>query len=182
MNKKPIAEPHRLVRVLREWSEKYPQGMRVLRCSKSHNPVGFYALYPVARESEKNFFLPPRKSLYLSTTSEQDPMVMAKSGDKSCTCVHLRSWYIDSPYRKKDYFCQLLEDAKYTLRKMQADFSNLCDIYTLPLHPADEPLASAMGFQKISQDSQISICWMYLPLDNYLALDIYKAASILKFE
>ncbi|MEM7555873.1 MAG: hypothetical protein AAF378_17605 [Cyanobacteria bacterium P01_A01_bin.84] len=182
MNRKVITAPNRLIHILREWADKYPKGMRVLRCSKTQNPVGFYALYPVAKESEQNFFLPPRKSLYLSTDSEVDPMTMALPGDKNCTCVHLRSWYIDSPYRKKDYFCKLLQDAKQTLREMQTDFPYLCDIYTLPLHPADEPLASAMGFQKISQDSQISICWMYLPLDKYLALDINQAASNLKFE
>jgi hypothetical protein len=65
---------------------------------------------------------------------------------------------------------------------MQVDFPNLCDIYTIPLHPADQLLASALGFQKTTQDPQLPLSWMYIPLDKFLAIDFEQAVSNLKFD
>lgn len=61
-----------------------------------------------------------------------------------------------------------------TLRKMQRDFPNLCDLHTLIVHPSYETMALALGFQKmgqqISRDPQLY--WGYQALDRYLTLDI----------
>jgi hypothetical protein len=40
------------------------------------------------------------------------------------------------------------------------------------IHPSYEQQASALGFQLMSRDRQLSLYWMYLPLDRFLALDI----------
>jgi hypothetical protein len=182
MNKKTTALPHRIARILRTWAQQYSTGMRVLRRSDTQEPVGFYVLYPVASESEENFFLPPRNSLHLSSASETDPMKMALLGDRHCTSIFIRSWQIDLRYKQLINLCEFLKDAKQTLTRMQADFPNLCDMYTLPLHPADEQLASALGFHKTSQDSQLSLYWMYISIDKFLALDVEQAVSVLKLD
>jgi hypothetical protein len=182
LNRTTTAVPQRIARLLRTWAAQYPTGMRVLRRSDTHNPVGFYVLYPVAPESEENYFLPPSKSLYLSVATENDPITMAVPGDFNCTFVHARSWLIDAPFNQPANLSLLLEDAKKTLIRMLQDFPNLCDVYTLPIHPAEEQLASALGFHKTVQDPQLSLYWTYTPLDKYLALNIEQVLSSLKFD
>ncbi len=182
MNKKTTSVPQRIARKLRTWAKQYSKGMRVLRRCDTQAPVGICILYPIACESEENFFLPPSKSLHLSTASQTDPFNIAKPGDEDCTSLFIRSFQIDSQYQQHSNFCQLLEDARQTLTKMQADFPNLCDLYTLIIHPSAESLALAMGFQKTSQDPIMSLYWMYMALDKYLTLDIKQAISNLKLD
>jgi hypothetical protein len=181
INKKPTVIPHRIARILRTWAAKYSKGMRVLRRCDNLQPVGFYILYPVSQESEESFFLPPSKSLFLNTNVETDPLQMAVAG-LECTSIHVRSWQIDFSYKKAANICQLLKDVTNTLSEMQADFPNLCDMYTIPLHPADQLLASALGFQKTTQDPQLPLSWMYIPLDKFLAIDFEQAVANLKFD
>lgn len=182
MNKKTTALPHRIARILREWAELYPPGMRVLRRCDTEDAVGFYVAYPVAPESEAKFFLPPRHSLHLSAEWESDPFQVATKGDRHCTSIFIRSWQIDLPYKNLINVCEFLKDVQKTLICMQADFPNLCDMYTLPLHPGDEQLASALGFQKTNQDLLLSLNWMYVALDKYLSLNIEQTVSGLKFD
>ncbi len=180
MNKKATAAPQKIARILRNWAGKYSTGMRVLRRCDTQDAVGFYVFYPTARESEENFFLPPSKSLHLSIASEIDPITMAIPGDNDCTSIFVRSFQLDSRYQQHSSMCQLLADAQQNLMGMQSDFPNLCDLYTLAIHPNSEKLATAVGFQKTSQDPQLSLYWMYLALDKFLSLDIEKAVSLLK--
>jgi hypothetical protein len=182
MNKKTTALPHRIARILREWAQQYPTGMRVLRRSDTQDAVGFYILFPVARESEANFFLPPRNSLHLSATWDTDPFQIAVVGDRYCTSIFVRSWQIDSTYKQQINVCVFLKDVQKTLIQMQADFPQLCDMYTLAMHPGDEQLATALGFQKTNQDPLLPLHWMYIPLDKYLSLNIELAVSVLKFD
>ncbi|BAY24821.1 hypothetical protein NIES2100_46180 [Calothrix sp. NIES-2100] len=182
MNKKATALAHRIVTILRGWAELYPQGMRVLRRSDTQDPVGFYILYPVARESEANFFLSPRKSLHLSTSGDIDPFQIAKIGDRNCTSVFVRSWYIDLPYKQLINVREFLKDVQKKLVHIQTDFPNLCDMYLLVIHPNDEQLVSALGFHKTNQDPLIPLYWMYIPIDKYLSLDIDQIVSGLKFD
>jgi hypothetical protein len=172
----------RTAAALRMWAEQYPTGMRVLRRRDNQNPVAFYLFYPVTRESEKNFFLPPHKSLYLSSNYDKDPMTIASPGDQDCTSVFIRCWQIDSSYKQLSNICKLLNDGKNTLIQMQADFPNLRDIYALPIHPAQEQLATAVGFQKTTQQPYQSLCWMYMALDTYLNFDFEQALSVLTFD
>ncbi|BAZ39232.1 hypothetical protein NIES4101_51840 [Calothrix sp. NIES-4101] len=182
INKKNTIVPHRIARILRTWANHYPTGMRVLRHPDTQNAVAFYILYPVAAESEEIFFLPPGKSLYLNTDLEIDPIKMAQPGDTSCTSLHVRGWQIDFPYKNHNSIQQLLTDAIKTLGVVHKDFPNLCDIYTLPMHPADQQLASALSFQNTTPDQMRSLCWMYIALDKFVSIDIERAMSTLKFE
>ncbi len=181
MNKKTTAVPQRIARILRNWSAQYPTGMRVLRREDNQEPIGFYVLYPTTRESEGKFFLPPSKSLHLSIDNEIDPIQMAKPGDRNCTSIFVRSCQIDTPYQNSDRFCLLLTDSQAILQQMQADFPNLCDLYTLAINPAAEQLASAVGFQKTGCDPHSSLYWMYMALDTFLTQDMEAAISSLNF-
>lgn len=181
MNSNTTAVPHKIAKLLRLWAGKYPDGMRVLRrCDTSH-PVGFYLLYPTSTESEENFFLPPSKSLHLSSASDIDPFKMATPGDPDCTSVLLRSWMIDAPYRNWENVCRFLADVQQTLVRMQGDFPNLCDFYSIIIHPRYEELAWVLGFQKIGHDPKSSVYWVYTAVDQFLTLDIEETISKIEF-
>jgi len=173
MNNSLEIVPHRITRLLRRWAKQYSTGMRVLRRTDNLNPVGFYLMYPTAPESEITFSSSPTKGLHLTSTHDTDPFTLATPGDPDCTAVFIRSWMID-PLYIDEYRSLFLADAQNTLRRMQQDFPNLCDLHTLIIHPSYEAMAIALGFQKIglqtSRDTQIY--WMYQALDRYLALDI----------
>ncbi len=171
---------HKITRVLRRWAQQYPKGMRVLRRSDNLNPIAISVLYPVASESEFNFFQPPSKSFYLTTDSDVDPFQMAKQGDQECTAVYVRAWIIDTAYLNGMSLYLLLEDTRKTLGQMQSDFPNLCDVYSLVIHPMYEELRLALGFQKICQDTQRSYSWIYLGLDRFLEMDFKQALATLK--
>lgn len=176
MNRNQEALPHRITQLLRIWAEQYAGGMRVLRRCDNLNPVGFYLLYPTAKESEPHFFGSPNQGLHLSKLTDVDPFKMALPNDAECVSIFIRSWVIDPVYLEK-YRLVFLQDAQLTLRQMQKVFPNLCDLYTLIIHPGYEELASALGFQKTSCQTQLSVYWMYLALDRFLGLDIEKAVS-----
>lgn len=181
MNNTTTNVPHKIKNILRQWATQYPLGMRVLRrCDTSH-PVGFSALYPIAPESEENFSLPPSKSLHLSSASEIDPLKMAIPGKDDCTCVIARSWIIDTPYKNWHNVRRFLEDLQQTLTRMQADFPNLCDFYTIAIHPSYEQLAKPLGFQKMGADPKRPLYWLYVAVDQFLALDIEEVISKLEF-
>ncbi len=181
IDNKSIVIPQRIARILREWAMLYPVSMRVMRRCDTQNAVGFSILYPVAKQSEDNFFMSPRKTLYLGTDIEVDPIKMAPPQDLECNAIQVRAWQIDFPYKSKSNIEMFLIDAQNTMITMQADYPNLCDIYTIPLHPADQQLAYALGFQNISQDQQASLNWMYIALDRFLALNIPQLLSNLNF-
>jgi hypothetical protein len=172
MNRNTEAVPHRITGLLRSWANHYNQGMRVLRRCDNLNPVGIYVLYPTASQSDVKFFSSPTKGLHLSAVNEVDPFQMAVPGDPTCVSVFIRSWMIDPAYPNPAYVITFLQDAQQTLRHMQQDFPNLCDLYLLVIHPQYEALPSALGFQKTSREASPSVYWMYLALDRYLALDI----------
>jgi hypothetical protein len=182
MNRRATAVPHRIANILRHWAEKYPKGMRVLRRYDTLHPVGFYAVYPTAPESVENYFLPPSKSLHLSATTEIDPFTMAMPGDLNCTSVFIRSWQIMSAYKQLTHVCTFLKDLQETLVLIQADFPKLCDIHTLSIHASSEAIASAVGFQKTSQDPLLPVCWLYMPIEKFLAVNIQEAIASLTFD
>lgn len=173
MNRSLEIVPHRITRLLRRWASQYPTGMRVLRRTDNLNPVGFYLLYPTAADSEITFSSSPTKGLHLASMNEVDPFVLATPGDPDCASVFIRSWMIDPLYLEQ-YRVLFLQDAQITLRKMQQDFPNLCDLYTLIVHPSYEALALALGFQQMGQHTSrdTQLYWMYQALDRYLALEI----------
>lgn len=171
--------PQRIARILRQWAHEYPTGLRVLRRCDNMNPVGVSILYPTASESEDVFFRPPAKSFYMTSNLEVDPVQMAQPGDKNCVAVYIRSWLLDPAYLKRPYICELLKDTQTTLRQMQKEFPNLCDLYSPVIHPLYEELRMALGFQKTCEEHR-PFYWVYLSLDRYLELDIEQAISTLR--
>jgi hypothetical protein len=182
MNNNTATIPQNIARWLRVWAQRYSTGMRVLRRSDNLNAIGFSVFYPTAPESEGCFFQAPTLSLHLSSARDTDPILMATPGDPNCTSVLIRSWAIDRPYNQTPQLRQLLTDNQQTLKQMQADFPNLCDLYALIFHPSYEPLIEALGFQKISQDPRRSIYWVYLAIDRFLELDFPQVLSKLNFD
>lgn len=176
------AVSHKVSRCLRKWSAAYPNGIRVLRRSDTLNLVAVSVLYPVASESEVHFFQPPSKSFYLTTDGEVDPFKIAVVGDPDCTSVYVRAWTIDLAHLNASSLCDFHEDTRQALIQMQADFPNLCDIYSMVIHPIHEELRQALGFHKICQDNQRSYYWVYLGIDRYLAADIKQAVTRLKLK
>ncbi|MEL6554993.1 MAG: hypothetical protein AAFQ63_16235 [Cyanobacteria bacterium J06621_11] len=176
MNRSLEVVPHRITRLLRQWASQYSTGMRVLRHAETLNPVGFYLLYPTTAESEVTFSSSPTKGLHLASMNDTDPFGLAMPGDETCNAVFVRSWMIDPVYLEQ-YRVFFLQDAQDTLQKMQKDFPNLCDLYTLIIHPSYEAMAKKMAFQEIGTQTHrdTQLYWMYQALDRYLALDLPKA-------
>ncbi|MCE2885872.1 MAG: hypothetical protein ACK6CP_21740 [Pseudanabaena sp.] len=173
LNRNNDAVTYRIANILRDWASQYAAGLRVLRRSDNQNPVGFYAFYPTKRESEIKFFEPPSRGLHLSQVSDIDPFQMALAGDEACQSIFVRSWVIDSEYRQASQ-PSLLLDSQQTLQRMQQDFPNLWDMYTLIIHPNYAALAGALGFQKTSSDPKMPLYWMYQAVDRFLKLDMQK--------
>ncbi|MGD1942026.1 MAG: hypothetical protein ACFB0G_12000 [Leptolyngbyaceae cyanobacterium] len=170
------AIPYRIANILRDWAEPYGSGFRVLRRCDNQNPIGFYALYPTQRESEIKFFAPPSQGLHLSQVAEEDPFKMALPGDQRCRAVFVRSFVIDSA-AMGDHQTMFVQDAQKTLRRMQQDFPNLMDMYTLIIHPSYAELAQALGFQKTNADPKLPLQWMYQAVDRFVALDVPEAIA-----
>ncbi len=78
---------------------------------------------------------------------------------------------IDAAYSSA-YRVDFLQDMQQTLKQMQQDFPNLCDLYTLLIHPSYEELAQKLGFQFTIKDTKLSVYWAYLALDRFLALEM----------
>ncbi len=173
--------PQRIARILRQWAQEYPKGLRVLRRSDNLNPVGVAILYPTTRESEDAFSRPPSKSFYLTSNAEVDPIKMALPGDANCMAVFIRAWAIEPSYLKRPFICEFLKDTQQTLITMQADFPNLCDIYSPVIHPLYEEMRMALGFQKTCEDHR-PFYWIYLSLDRYLALDIEERIATMRLD
>lgn len=171
LNRNNDAVTYRIANILRDWASQYATGLRVLRRSDNQNPIGFYAFYPTKRESEIKFFEPPSRGLHLSQVTDVDPFQMALAGDATCRSIFVRSWVIDSKYRQASQLSLLL-DSQQTMIKMQQDFPNLWDMYTLIIHPSYAELCLALGFQKTSSDPKMPLYWMYQAVDRFLKLDM----------
>ena len=178
MNRNFQATPHRIAKLLRAWGTDYNKGMRVLRRTDNLNPVGFSFIFPVDSDSEVKFFEAPSQALHMTEVRDRDPFDMAQPGDESCLAAFIRSWVIDSAYLDQ-YRAEFVKDAQQVLLEMQKDYPNLCDLYTMIIHPSYEPMSVALGFQKMNPQPA-SIYWMYLALDRFLALNIDEAFKSLQ--
>lgn len=170
MNRTFDTTPYRIAQLLRVWAAEYSKGMRVLRRCDNLNPVGFSFIFPVDPISDIKFFECPTQSLHMTEVGDIDPFTLARPGDTACLTAFIRSWVIDAPYLEK-YRAVFVTDAQQTLQQMKQDFPNLCDLYTMIIHPSYEPMSVALGFQKMQRTSS-SIYWMYLALDRFLSLNI----------
>jgi hypothetical protein len=179
--KDPLTASHKIVKVLRGWSQQYVKGMRVLRRTDNHNPVGIFVIYPVASESESIFYQPFSKGVYLTTDTDVDPFKAAAVGDEDCTAAYIRAWTIDMPFLNRESLRLCLEDTQKNLIRVRADFPNLCDLYSAFIHPMYEELKLSLGFQEISSDKQRAYSWIYLAVDRFLEKDMQQIAANLKF-
>lgn len=170
----------KVAKVLRIWSQQYATGMRVLRRSDNHTVVAASVLFPVASESEGYFFQQPSKSFYLTTDNPVDPFIMATPGDRTCLSIYIRAWVIDQPYLTVTTLCQLLEDAQQTLLKIRDDYPEICDLYSLIVHPIYERLRQVLGFERICEDHQKSFAWIHGSVDRFLETDMKQALSNLR--
>lgn len=171
MNHNTKSIPYRISELLRQWAEEYSKGMRVLRRVDNQNPVGFYLLYPVITDCDVVFTGSPSEGFHLGSLNDVDPFKLAIAGDETCKALFVRSWVIEESYRQ-DYLVPFLKDVQSTLEKMQKDFPNLCDLWTLIIHPYYGKLATSVGFQQVGQDKANRLYWMYQALDRFLALDM----------
>ena len=174
--------PHQISQTLRDWARQYSTGMRVLRRSDNLHPVGISIVYPTVKESEANFFLPPGKTRFFTSDMQNEPFEMAVPGDLDCSCAFLRAWAIDNQYTEYETLCDFVEDVQKTLVKVQADFPNLCDLYSVVMNPMSGELARVLGFQRTYQDSQRPIYRVYIPVDRFLALNVRQTLSGLKLQ
>lgn len=172
VNQRSETTSFQIIKVLRRWAAQYPDGLRVLRTISEDEPVGFAAFFPTHPNSEENFHRPPSLSLHLSTLDGDDPIAIAHPGDEACYAVFVRSWQIKRPFWTYATACQFLQDSQETLKQMQVAFPNLCDLYTITIHPNLERLAFALGFKPMKADPGSSLRWIHMPLDRFLELDI----------
>lgn len=174
MNRNDRSIPQRICELLRQWAVQYGKGMRVLRRADNQNPVGFYLLFPITKGSESVLYGLPNEGLHLGSLNEDDPFEMAKPSDENCTSLFVRSWVISEDYRQ-EYTGVFLEDVQLTLGKIQQDFPNLCDLWTLIIHPRYDRLASRVGFQRYNQRTGNTLYWMYQSYDRFMTLDMKTA-------
>ncbi|MBW4519399.1 MAG: hypothetical protein KME16_06815 [Scytolyngbya sp. HA4215-MV1] len=179
--KDPLMASHKIVKVLRGWSQQYGKGIRVLRRTDNHNPVGIFVIYPVASESESIFYQPFSKGVYLTSDTEVDPFKAAVVGDEHCAAAYIRAWTIDMSFLNRESLHLCLEDTQKTLLRVREDFPNLCDLYSAFVHPMYEELKLVLGFQEISSDKQRAYSWVYLAVDRFLEKDMQQIAKNLKF-
>lgn len=170
----------KVAKVLRVWAQQYKTGMRVLRRSDNHNVVAASVLYPVTSDCDLYFCQPPSKSFYLTTDNLNDPFIMASPGDTTCLSVYIRAWVIDQPYLTISVLCQMLEDSQQTLRNVREDFPEICDLYSIVVHPLYEELRRLLGFERICEDTTRSFAWIYLPLDRFLEIDVRQSLANLR--
>ncbi|MBW4527535.1 MAG: hypothetical protein KME18_20510 [Phormidium tanganyikae FI6-MK23] len=170
----------KVAKVLRIWSQQYSIGMRVLRRSDNEGVVAASVLFPVASESDAYFFQQPSRSFYLTTDNPVDPFVMAPPGDRTCLSIYIRAWVIDQPHLTVETLCHLLEDTQQTLRVVRNDYPEICDLYTLIVHPIYEKLRHVLGFERICEDNQRSFAWVHCAIDRFLETDMKQALSNLR--
>ena len=170
----------KVAKVLRMWSQQYSTGMRVLRRSDNHSVVAACVLFPVAAGCDAYFFQQPNRSFYLTTDNPVDPFIMASPGDSTCVSIYVRAWVIDQPYLSVTTLCHLLEDTQQTLLKVQRDFPEICDLYTLIVHPIYEELRKVLGFERFCEDNQRSFAWTHGAIDRFLEIEMKQALSNLR--
>ena len=159
-----------LTKMLRGWSKQYPDGLRVLRHAQTQKPVAIVAILPVHPDSESNFDLPPSESLYLPKiqTGEENPIKVAESGNPHCCAAYMCSWHIKPGYWKYEIALHLTKETKLVLQKMQKNYPELSDVYSMILHPHHEDFAIKAGFEIIHSEPNMFQHWIYISLDHFL--------------
>ena len=172
-NKRPETMLNNLRKGLREWSKQYPDGLRVLKHSSRNTPIGLAAIFPVDPSSERYFDLPPSQSLYLNRLhlNIEDTIKIAAPGDLNCHVAYIRSWEINRDFWNYDSTLCMLRDTQAMLQKIHHDYPELTDVYTIAIHPRLQAFGLNLGFEVMKSDPDTSLSWLYMALDEFLALD-----------
>lgn len=168
-----------ITKVLREWSKRYPDGLRVLRQEKTRKPIAVVTIFPIHPDSESNFDLPPSESLYLHKIriKAKDPIQFSEPGDPNCFIAYVRCWHIKPGFWNHETVIQFIDETKDMLRKMHQVYPELSDVYSIILHPHHEDFVIRLGFDITRSDPKISQRWAYIALDAFLEL---KSEELLK--
>ncbi|MEM0978663.1 MAG: hypothetical protein AAGH78_00175 [Cyanobacteria bacterium P01_H01_bin.58] len=164
-----------ITRGLRQWAKAYPEGLRVLRQQEQSKAkaIALAAIFPVHPESEIVFDQPPSDSLYLGRFKHrsQDSIRLAELGDPECHVAYIRAWHIKPGLWDCENVLKLVDDNKTMLRKMQQEYPELSDVYSILIHPRLADLATTLGFEVMGVDPRMALSWIYMPLDHFLDLD-----------
>ena len=57
------------------------------------------------------------------------------------------------------------------LQQMHQDYPELCDVYSIVLHPHHEDLAVRLGFDITRSDPKMSQSWAHITLDRFFELN-----------
>ena len=157
----------------RSLAQRYPVGLKVLRCAKTKEPIGFVAVVPVHPKSSRKFYQQPKKSRFLARfgPGHKDPIEIATPGDPDCYIAYIRSWQIKPGMWNHENAFKLLEATKAILREMFKEYPNLSDIYSINIHPRLEDFAFNLGFKPMKQDVDTTQRWIYMALDHFLVID-----------
>lgn len=173
-----------ITRVLREWSRRYSDGMRVLRQACNQKPIAIVTVFPIHPDFSSRFSLPPSNSLYLNRMHyrDEDTFLFAEPGDKKCEIAYIRCWHIKPGFWNHKIVLLLMQETRILLERMRQDYSELCDVFILVLHPHHEDLAIRLGFEILQSDSSMSQRWAYIALDDFLELDPLALLQDFDFE
>ncbi|MEM9446668.1 MAG: hypothetical protein AAGA18_15100 [Verrucomicrobiota bacterium] len=171
-------------RGLRNWSKRYPKGMRVIRRASDKEAIGFLTIMPVDPESERQFCLDPAESLHLSqfSSTDKDPIKIAAENDQDCYIAYIRSWQIQRGLWTRDNILALIEETKKTLQLIHNDYPELSEIYSMTIHPRLGALAKAIGFATTSLGSATALSWLSIHLDTFLAINSEEILSTFTYE
>lgn len=172
-HKRPKSILNNLRRGIRAWSQRFPAGLRVLRLSPKNNPIGFAAIFPIHPDSDIVFDLPPSQSFYLNRfhLDAEDSIQFAHPGDPQCRIAYIRSWEIHRDFWNYHNALMMTQDTQATVRKLCKDYPELSQVYSIAIHPRLAAFATALGFESMTPDPNTSLYWLYISLDNFLALD-----------
>ncbi len=179
-DKRPTSMLNNLRRGLRQWYDRYPTGLRVLRLTaKNNTPIGFSTIFPIHPDSEIIFDLPPSQSLHLSRlhANTPDPIQFAPPGDRQCHIAYIRSWEIHRDFWNRDNVILMTQDTQNTLKQIHTDYPELSEVYSIAIHPRLAALATTLGFESMTPDPNTSLCWLYISLDSFLALDVEQVLT-----
>ena len=166
-------------RGLRDWAQRYPKGMRVIRRSSDKEAIGFLTIIPVSPRSERQFCSSPHESLHLSRFAPdlEDPIQIASKVETDCYIAYIRSWQIQPGLWTYDNVLALLEETKITLRSIHEEYPELSEVYSMTIHPRLEEFARILGFKTSSLKSDSPIRWLFTHLDTFLSLDFQDVLS-----
>ena len=173
-----------ITRVLREWSRRYPDGIRVLKQAGSQKPIAIVTVFPIHSDSSSRFSLPPGNSLYLNRLHhrDEDTFQFAEPGNQECEIAYIRCWHIKPGFWNHKIVLLLMHETRTLLEQMRQDYPGLCDVFSLVLHPHHEDLAIRLGFEILQSDPSMSQRWAYIALDDFLELDVLTLLQDFDFE